>query len=131
MTHLGNNFLHPFLSFCPLLKQIRSVERYIRKLEFHISKVRALYLVPVRLTLLSKCPMHMENTDYNLSEAENAGDLLKAAATLFTGGGDFYLFIFLNGSIQAECWARPNLSFPVNPVCILCQFIQKMLLWAG
>lgn len=54
MTHLGNNFSHPFFSVCPLRKQIRSVERYIRKLEFHISKVRGLYLLPVRLTLLCK-----------------------------------------------------------------------------
>ncbi|NXK64996.1 RIPR3 protein, partial [Sylvietta virens] len=37
------SFLHPFLSLCPLQKQIRSVERYIRKLEFHISKVEELY----------------------------------------------------------------------------------------
>lgn len=28
------------LSLFPLQKQIRSVERYIRKLEFHISKVK-------------------------------------------------------------------------------------------
>lgn len=55
MTHLGNHFLHPFFSLCPLQKQIRSVERYIRKLEFHISKVRG-------YTCACKGSIHMENT---------------------------------------------------------------------
>lgn len=62
-------------------------------------------------------------------KGNNAGCFLKGVTTLFTEGGDFYLFIFLNGSIQAECWAQPNLSLPVKPVCMLFQFIQKMLLW--
>ncbi|NXM00202.1 RIPR3 protein, partial [Tyrannus savana] len=38
-----NSRLSPSLSLSPLQKQIRSVERYIRKLEFHISKVEELY----------------------------------------------------------------------------------------
>lgn len=124
MAHLGNNFLHPFFSRSPPEKQIRSVERYIRKLEFHISKVRV-YSVYLQGSHCFVSGLSMANTDYNPSEGGTAGDLLKAGATLFTAGGDFYLFIFLNGSIQAECWARPNLSFPVKPVCIFCQFIQK------
>lgn len=37
-----------------------------------------------------------------------------------------YLFVLLNGSIQAECWVLPNLSLPVKPDC---EFIQQMLLW--
>lgn len=55
MTHLGNHFLPPFFSLCPLQKQIRSVERYIRKLEFHISKVGV-------CTCTCKGSIHMENT---------------------------------------------------------------------
>lgn len=51
---------------------------------------------------------------------------MKAVATLVTEGGDFYLFIFLNGSIEAECLAQPNMSLPVKPICVLCQFVQKI-----